>query len=114
MIYSFILLYSFYTSFSQTNTSWSIYGSIKTLEIETFIPFNFDFGNNTILSCFFFFLIIDLNLLVRLPYTFAVIAQIFNLISELAIPIGIPSKDAKAEIEIHPVIAEAKIRMCSK
>ena len=114
MIYSFILLYSFHTLFSQTNTSWSIYRSIKTLEIETFILFNFDFGNNTILSCFFFYLIIDLYLLICLLYTFAVIAQIFNPISELAIPIGIPSKDAKAEIEIHPVTAEAKIRKCLK
>ena len=37
-------------------------------------------------------------------------AQIFNPIAELVFPIGIPSKEAKAEIEIHPVIAEAKIR----
>ena len=32
------------------------------------------------------------------------------------IPIGIPSKEAKAEIEIHPVVVEAKeakIRKCS-
>ena len=29
------------------------------------------------------------------------------------IPIGIPNKEAKAEIEIHPVIVEAKIRKCS-
>ena len=55
-----------------------------------------------------FFLIIDLNLLIP-----AAIAQIFNPIAELLIPIGIPNKEAKAEIKIHPIIVEAKIRKCS-
>ena len=40
------------------------------------------------------------------------IAQIFNPIAELERHIGMPSKGAKAEIEIHQVIVEAKIRMC--
>ena len=40
----------------------------------------------------------------------AVIAQIFNHITELIIPIEIPTKEAKAEIEIHLVTTEAKIR----
>ena len=67
-----------------------------------------DFTKNTILSCFFFFvLIIDLYFLIP-----AAIAQIFNLIAELVIPIGIPIKEAKAENEINPVIVEAKIRKC--
>ena len=57
---------------------------------------------------FRFFLIIDLRFLIP-----AVIAQIFNPIAELVIPIGIPSKEAKVEIEIHPVIVEAKIMECS-
>ena len=57
---------------------------------------------------FFFFLIIDLYFLIP-----AVIAQIFNPNAELVLPIGITSKDAKAEIEIHPVIVKAKIRKCS-
>ena len=39
----------------------------------------------------------------------AVIAQIFNPISELTIHKGIPTKEAKAEIETHPVIVEPKI-----
>ena len=56
----------------------------------------------------FFFLIIDLYLL-----TPAVIAQIFNPIAELTIPIGTPIKGAKSEIEIHPVIVETKIRKYS-
>ena len=40
----------------------------------------------------------------------AVIAQIFNPIAELVIPTGIPNKEAKAEIEIYPVIVETKIK----
>ena len=43
----------------------------------------------------------------------AVIAPIFNTIAELVIPIGIPIKKVKTEIETHPVIVEAKIRKCS-
>ena len=39
----------------------------------------------------------------------AAIAQIFNPVAELVIPIGIPIKEAKAEIEIHPVNVEAKM-----
>ena len=70
--------------------------------------FKLDFTTNNNLSCFcFFFLIIHLYFLIP-----AVIAQIFNLIAELVIPIGIPIKEAKAENEIHPVIVEAKIRKC--
>ena len=77
--------------------------------INTSILFNFDFASNTILSCFFiFFVIIDLYFLIS-----AVIAQMFNPIAELVIPIGIPTEEAKAEMETHPVILEAKIRKCS-
>ena len=57
----------------------------------------------------FLFLIIDL--IIELLTT--VIAKIFNPIAELVIPKGIPNKEAKEEIEIHPVIVEAKIRKCS-
>ena len=57
----------------------------------------------------FFFLIIDLYLLIP-----AVLAQTFNPIAELAVSIGIPTKEAKAEIEIHLVTAEAKIRKSSR
>ena len=51
-----------------------------------------------------------------LPFRFlnywilAFIAQTFNPIAELLIPIGITIKKAKVEIEMHPVIVEAKIR----
>ena len=71
--------------------------------------FHLDFVKNAILSCFFFFfLIIALYVLIS-----AVIEQTFNHIGELIIPIRIPSKEAEAEIEIHPVTVEAKIRKCS-
>ena len=43
----------------------------------------------------FFFLIIDLYFLIQ-----AFVTQIFNTIAELAIPIGIPAKEAKAEMKI--------------
>ena len=35
-------------------------------------------------------------------------AQSFSPIAELAMPIGIPTKEAKTEIESHPVTTEAK------
>ena len=70
----------------------------------TSVLLNLDLANNTISPCFFFIsLIIDLYFSVPV-----VIAQIFNPITELVIPTGIPAKEAKAQIEIHPVIAEAK------
>ena len=62
----------------------------------------------TILPCFFFFfLIIDLYFLIP-----EILVHICYPVSELVIPIGTTSKEAKAEIEIDPVIAEAKIRNC--
>ena len=41
-----------------------------------------------------------------------VVAEISNSITELVIPIRIPTNKAKAEIGIHSVKAEAKIRRC--
>ena len=58
-------------------------------------------------ASFFIFLIIDLHFLIP-----AVIVQTLNPITELVISIRIPMKEVKAEIEIHPVIVEAKIRRC--
>ena len=66
--------------------------------------FNLDFANNIILLSFFFF-IIDLHFLIS-----AVIAQIFNPIAELIIPIGIPTKETKSEMEIHPGLVKSKIK----
>ena len=80
---------------------------IKALEIETSILFNINLANNTILSyLYFFYLIIDLYFLIL-----AAIAHIFNRIAKLAVLIGIPSKEAKAEIEIYPVIGKDKIKV---
>ena len=56
----------------------------------------------------FFSLIIDLYFLIL-----AVTAQIFTSIAELLLFIGIPTKEAKVEIEIHPVIIELEIVKCS-
>ena len=56
----------------------------------------------------FLFVIIDLGFLIP-----AVIAQIYNPVAEFIIPIGTPIKEAKAEIKIHSVIVETKIRKCS-
>ena len=81
---------------------------IKALEIKTSIAFNFGFANNSILSCVFFFSIIDLYLLI-----YAVIAQNFKPTPELVIPSGIPAKKPKPEIETHSVAAEVKISQCS-
>ena len=39
-----------------------------------------------------------------------VIEETFDLVAELVISIVIPSKEAKAEIEIGPVVVEAKKR----
>ena len=108
MISSFILLFSFRTIFTKISSSWLIIELIKALEIDASMLLNLDFANNTILSCFLFFsFIIDAYFLIP-----KAIAQIFNPIEELVIPTGIPRKEAKAEIEIHPVIVEAKIRKC--
>ena len=40
-------------------------------------------------------------------------AQIFNPLAEPINAIEIPRKEAKAEIEIYPVIVETKIKKCS-
>ena len=96
------------TLFIEANSSLLILESVKALEIKTSMLFNLDFAKNTILSCFFvFFLIIDINFLIP-----AAIVQMFTLIVELVISIGILSKEAKAETEIHRIIVDAKIKQC--
>ena len=71
---------------------------------------NLDFASNTILSCFFIFFLINNDLYFLIV---AVITQIFNAIVELAVPIGIPTKEGKTEMETHPVMVEVKISKCS-
>ena len=56
-----------------------------------------------------FFIFLDYWLIFLIP---AIITQIFIPITELAIPIGIATNEAKAEIETQPVIVETKIRKC--
>ena len=68
-----------------------IYESIKALEIKTSMVLNLVFAKYTILSCFSW-------LILLIP---SVIAQIFNPTAELPIPTGIPTKEAKAEMETH-------------
>ena len=59
--------------------------------------------------CFFlFFLINDLYFLIPV-----VITQILSLIAELVIPVEMPTKEAKAGMETHPVIGETAISKCS-
>ena len=97
MISSFILSYSFSTLFIKTNSSWPIFESIKALEIKTSILLNLGFTKNVILTCLCFFFLIT-NLYFLIP---TVTAQIFMKIAELVIPIGIPTKKEKAEMEKH-------------
>ena len=75
---------------------------IKALEIRNSIVFNL------ILSCFFFFFIIDLYFLIP-----AVIALIFIPTAELVIPTGTQTNKANAETETQPVTIETKIKKCS-
>ena len=78
---------------------------IKALEVKTSTVSNIFFAINTILLCFFFFvLIFDLDIL-----TSAVITQIVIVATELAIPTGIPVKEAKVKMETHPATVEAKL-----
>ena len=94
---------SFSTLFIKTNSSWLIFESIKALKINIFTIFNLDFAIDNILSCFsLYFLIIDLHFLIL-----AVIKQTFNPIAELIIPIGIPTKEGKLEMEVHLLTVES-------
>ena len=98
-----------YNKFTDIQSSIKLISSINALVIKTFIVFNLVFANNTILSHFFFFFPIN-DLYFLIP---AVIKEIFIIIAELAIPTGIPTKEARAEIETYPVSIEARISECS-
>ena len=110
MTSSFVSLHSSSTLITETNSSGLIFESIKATEIKTSMVFNLAFAHNSIILYFFhLFLILDFNFLI-----FAVTTQIFNPTAELAIPIGIPSNEAKAETETHSMREESKISHCSK
>ena len=71
--------------------------------------FNLAFAKNAILLRFFpFFLIIDLYFLIP-----GVIAQIFNPTAEIGITQGIPTKEAKEEMETNPATVRTKKSKCS-
>ena len=101
-------IFSFET-FTETNSPWPIYESIKDLEIRTSLVFNLIFPNNTIFSCFLFFLFIII-LYFLIP---EIIAEMFILTEELVISTLIPVHEANAEIETQPVIIEARIGGCT-
>ena len=71
-----------------------MFESSKALEIKISMLFHLDFASNTVLSCFFFFLFFSF-LYFLIP---AVATQSFNPTAELVIPIGIPTKEAKADM----------------
>ena len=97
-------MYSDSTLFNKKNSSRPICESIKALEIKTLKVFNFVFADNNIyIMIFFFFLIIDLYLLIP-----AVIAQIPIPTAEPVIPTGTPTSEANAGIETQPLTAKIK------
>ena len=73
---------------------------IKELKIKTSTLFSLVFANNT-----FFIMLLFLFM------NYWLIVQIFNPTAELVIPIGIPTKEAKAEIQAYPVTEDES--MCS-
>ena len=97
LIASFISSY-FFNTYTKTYSSWLRYESIKALEIKTSMVFNLSSPNNTIIDYTFFIS--------------AALSQFFILTAELAITIGIPTKETKRKIETHSVIAENKISNC--
>ena len=80
--------------------------SIKAIKIKSSMLFNLDSANNTILSCFFLFLLI-ISLCFLIP---AATEKVFNLIAELVINTGVPTKKQKSDTETLPIIVGAKIR----
>ena len=48
-----------------------------------------------------------------MTFTFLIPAVILNSAAEIVIPIAIPTKEVKAEIETHRVTTDTKISKCS-
>ena len=91
--YSFKLLF-------ETNSSWLIYERIKSLKVLKVLNFLL-----TIVFYYAFFCLLFFNSCSY--YT------IFNPTGELAVPIGIPTKEAKSEIKIQAKTIGTKISKCS-
>ena len=79
-----------------------MYESIKALEIRDSMLFNVGFANYFII--FFSFFNYYLYILISL-FT----AHIFSSTPEIIVLLEIPTTEAKAEIETHPVTSKAKI-----
>ena len=111
IFYLFIYLFFSYNKFNvnnETNSSWLIFQSIKALEGKKLDGVQL-FVTNSILSCFvFFFLTTDLYFLIP-----AIIKEIFIAIAELAIPTGILTNEARAEIKTYPATSETRISIFS-
>ena len=72
--------------------------------------FNLDFAKKIILSSCFFSLFFNYWLILLIPAVITqVITEILKPSTELAMSIGIPTKEAKDEIKTQPVTAEIKI-----
>ena len=93
-ILNFLFLYIFlFFVFRKWSQNWD------------FLVFNLVFANDTVLSYFFFFFFItDVYFFNSCSY-----CTQFHPTAELTMPVGIPTKEAKAEIETHPVTAKMKI-----
>ena len=101
----FISLYYLNMLFTEMNSSWIMYESIKALKIKTSVVSNLILASNTILSFFFCFSIIHLYSLIS-----EVISWIFNPSEKLAIPRGTSINETNAEIETQPLTVEKKQR----
>ena len=86
------------------NSSWLIFQSIKALEVKKLDGVQL-FVTNSILSCFFFFFLTT-GLYFLIP---EIIKEISIAIAELAIPTGIPTNEARAEVKTYPVTSETRI-----
>ena len=85
-----------------------MYESIKALQNRTSIIFNLSFLNSTILSCFFFFLLmVDLYFLI--PEMFA---QMFYPTTELVIQTETQINGVNTETETQSVTTEARTNRC--
>ena len=99
-----LVIFSQRIFFSERTLPWLIHESIKALEIRNFITFNLSFPSSTNVSCFIFFLTIDLYLFNSCSYYTK-----FYCHFRIVIAIGRITNKANTGIETQPVIIEAKI-----
>ena len=100
-ISSFVSYNSFSKLCIKMHSSWLIFDAVKALENKSFLLFNLDFANYTIFLFFLYYWPMLLN-------SFRYYSN-SNGIAELVIAIGIPTKEAKSEMETQPVIIENTI-----